>query len=498
MIRTVPLRQLIESTKRGAQYFASGEVDSSREVGFHIYGEIRLSLKMTAAEDTNDAQRYLSILQDYASIANACANVAQAELLEVQGERIHVLMPCPRADRSAVDRVISFAISLSDLVYKKIGAKAGKEFQGFALAADHGEALLLHSGNGSSGSIISLGPAANAPAKRLGIAQDGTVKTPAQHLAMKSEILKAIGYVPESCEWTNIKVMDASIVFAHLSDADLTTRMNFSADDELARNPVPQSVISATSSYFSGPSYSPSQALKLSAFCLRADLDGFTREVQNAFDTGHTQKLLQRFIAITEFAKQFASMPDRKIISLPWAGDCANMIVLPKVVGESYSDAQMYVPAQIPAEWHSQVKGGGNMPNPASKAMGVSRWAVACVGGELEGESSPVILLATLRTTTRDFVIAAGWSVGRSADALEAQDVRGCDTVIAYEDYQALDSTYKELFVELDSRFWISRDLDVHRIKNKCAAASVQITGPYVPSARRNVPDPKPHWQHDD
>ena len=35
------------------------------EIGFHYYGDLRLNLKLSAADDTQNAQKYLQILQVY-------------------------------------------------------------------------------------------------------------------------------------------------------------------------------------------------------------------------------------------------------------------------------------------------------------------------------------------------------------------------------------------------------------------------------------------------
>ncbi|MBP7828369.1 MAG: hypothetical protein KA248_00480 [Kiritimatiellae bacterium] len=495
MIKQIGLRQLVESASRDVRP-TIGDINCSKERGFHVYGELRLSLKMTAAEDTRDAQRYLSILQDYATIADACARETQAELLEVQGERIHLLMPCAAADRTAVDKVIAFAISFAQLVYTKIGAKAGKEFQGFALATDHGDALILLSGSGADGSIISLGPAANAPAKRLGTEKDGRVKTPARHLAMRSEILRAIQYPSDSSEWTNIDLSHVAKVFEGLMDGRLTERLSRASEASLLleKRRGPPEVNFVQSGYFAERDFTPGQALKLSAFCMRADLDGFTKEVQEAFKTGNTEALVLKFVSIIEFAKQFSGSRDRKIIQLPWAGDCANLIVLPKYAGESYEAAQMYVPAQLPAEWHSQVTGSDREKRPWAHILGKTRWAVGCAGGEVFNGSRPVILLATVHTAKRDFMVAAGWAPGRSLDALDAEGVRGTDTVIPEEDYQAIDSQFQDLFEELDSRFRISRGLTKEKVRDATVQASAQQTGPYVVPVGRHTPPAKPHW----
>jgi hypothetical protein len=496
-VKHVELKHLLESASRKAPFSIGGDIQYRAERGFHIYGELRLSLKMTAAEDTRDAQRYLAVLQSYATIADTCARETQTELLEIQGERIHLIMPCESCDKAAIDKLIAFSISFAELIYKKISAKLGDEFQGFALAADHGDAFLLLSGNDTGNSIVSLGPAANAPAKRLGTDTDGRVRTPAGHLALRSALLSSASYPADRNEWTNVNLRNVLQVFQPLADNLLTERLSASASAKLLleNSRAPRQVIFAESSYFSSRDFSSDQALKLTGFCLRADLDGFTKEVQDAFRTGNHEALVKKFASVMGFAAQFCVRPERKIIQMPWAGDCANLIILPQYSFESYEDAQMYVPAQMPAEWHSQVSGKDSMNRLWSQILGNTRWAVACAGGKTDNGSAPVILLATVYTQDRAFMVAAGWSIGRSLDALDVKGVQGTDSVIPEEDYQALESHLQEMFAEkLDSRFRISHQLTKEQIRDASTTASAQEKGPFIPSAGRHVPSPKPHW----
>src|SRR5436190_12861583 len=110
--------------------------------GFHIYGHLGLTLKLSAAEDLSDAQKLLEILQEYALIAEACAVPAGAHLFEVQGKRIHLFLPANEVSNSSVSKVMELCSALTKTVYKRIGARAGDSFKGFRTAADHGRAIV--------------------------------------------------------------------------------------------------------------------------------------------------------------------------------------------------------------------------------------------------------------------------------------------------------------------------------------------------------------------
>src|SRR5688572_22246626 len=66
--------------------------------GFHIYGELSLKLRLSAAENEQHAQRFLSLLQNYTELAEQCGAVAGTSIFEVHGERIHLFLPCEAPD----------------------------------------------------------------------------------------------------------------------------------------------------------------------------------------------------------------------------------------------------------------------------------------------------------------------------------------------------------------------------------------------------------------
>src|SRR5579884_685470 len=164
MATKIALTKLLESVGRGIDQHNKaarfGENPFTDIIGYHIYGELNLTLRLTAAETTEDAQRLLRILQEYTIIGEACATESQASLLEMQGERIHFLLPRSDVTADSITEVLRFSSAFMNAVYSRIGKTAGKEFQGFKMSVDHGRAILISSGVQANGSIVSLGPAA--------------------------------------------------------------------------------------------------------------------------------------------------------------------------------------------------------------------------------------------------------------------------------------------------------------------------------------------------
>lgn len=455
--------------------------------GYHVYGELNLTLNLTAATDTSDAQRLLKVLQEYTLIAEACAAEASAVLLEVQGERIHLLIPAASVDANSVADVLRFAVAFTREVYDRISKSAGADFRGFKMAVDHGRAIMVASGGQANGSIVSLGPCANAPAKQL--KRHGT----AAHLRMRSKHYAHCLPPPSASEWIDVPVLNPIAAVAALASAELGAR--FSAR---SKSYIEESLQSTPSVLFANADYLNSfqggyvgQAIKVQGFAIRADLDGFSKQVEAAFNSGNAAiaNLVQRFLNIMQYPAQFRARIG-KTIDLPWAGDCANLIVLPN--GVSYADAREYLPVKAASEWHAQRAGVDSTNRKWSEQVGLAKWAVGVAGGDDKEGSDGYILVAPLAGRSRDFLVAAGWGVGRSLDAQESDGVAGDDTVIHQIDYAVLDTPHRSSFKKLDSIFWISHGLTVASLRSGGAASLASQAPIFVPNIVKPVPVARP------
>jgi len=492
MATKVELKTLLESVERGitpiirASRFETEPFTDT--TAFHIYGELNLTLRLTAASDAQDAQRLLRILQEYTLIAEACAAEASAVLLEVQGERVHLLLPSAAPNATSVSDLVRFAIAFTNTVYSRIGKSAGEAFQGFKMAADHGRAILVASAQ-PSGSVVSLGPCANAPAKEL--KRNGV----AAHLRMRSEHYAHIAQPQNSKEWIDVPVLHPAASIAYLVSIDLNERFSATSSQFLREGftGVPE-VQFADAQFLSGfAGGSVLQPIKVQGFPLRADLDGFSKQVEAAFNSGNTAiaALTQRFLRIMQYPDQFRARVG-KTINLPWAGDCATVVVLPN--GASYDDAREYLPVKAASEWHNQKTLADLNEQKWSQHIGEAKWAVGVAGGDDQEGSSGYVLIAPLAGRNRDFLVGAGWGIGRSLDAQESDGVAGDDTVIHTVDYGALDSAHKTSFRELNSLFWISRGLTVGSLRSRGIQSLVPDRPIVVPNIAKPVPQPKPWY----
>jgi hypothetical protein len=383
--------------------------------------------------------------------------------------------------------LLKFAISFTKTVYSRLEPIARDNWKGFKMAAHHGPAILIRKANTSSDSIISLGPAANAPAKRL-------PKTRAKYLALPSDFLKQSGVAhQDEGGWIEINVHDVSGPYTAFESLVLNEQLGAASRAVLAQRvtSLPSRVRLAKASQFSESAYaSVAHPLKVQGLCMRADLDGFSKQVSRAFEAGEPgmRALAERFYTIMSYGDDYAAKLQERVIQMPWAGDCATLVLVSE---ESYARIRGYLPATAAAKWHDQMSERGRN---WGDSMGTSRWAVGVAGGDDEEGADGYMLLARVTAGGRGFLVGAGWGVGRSLDAKEAEGVRGGDTVVPDVDYDALEPVYQKHFEPLDSVFWKSSGLSGDKlVQSAVQAGSVSKEKPTT-YPNIIIPAPRPHW----
>lgn len=489
MISKVAFKDLFTATVQEKGFEKEG-LRFSEETGFHIYGELRLKLSLSASEDTSSAQQYLGVIQAYAAAASACALEIGADILEVQGERIHLLLP-GLLTKENVQLALSFSLALANIVYEKVAPLAGEDWQGFAMALDHGPAILINAGNGANGSIISLGCCANAPAKRL-IKE----KTPAGHLTIPTRVLDIFHKSEKTNNWQVLDLLKPDALFKPLLLWENRKRFG-----DLATNILKEELKKTPKVFYANLDYIEKNlggniinAIQVQGIYFRADLDGFSKEVEAAFATGEkaVADFVKRFASLMGYESVFLSQLDRRTITLPWAGDCANFILLPKA-GESYQNMQRSLIPISAAKWHDQKSGFDIQERAWKELMGKAEWALGIAGGDEDEGASGHLLVAPIQTHGRQFLIAAGWGVRRSLDAQMVDGARGKDTIIPEADFKALDSPYKKLFSSINSVFYRVSGLSMQKVRDIVTSFEIKNPPVVVPSVNVVVPKPRPY-----
>lgn len=410
-------------TRQGTEY--------TKTKGYHIYGHLDLALRLSAAEDHKPARRYLNVLQAFTTVAERTGREFKFDIFEVQGERIHLFQETDDGPGN-LETVTNFARVWNAGVNDIVKPKAGDDFKSFSMAADFGSCLVLTSSGGDvSESLISLGNAANRPAKHLSrwtTDRNGHLKVNVAALTPGGETKDA--------QW---------------QDFDVSTPTEFSrvANARVILNRVTEGIDSKIEAYMAEElqpvGNAPVQApIKKQGFSFRADYDGFSRRVEAAMSAPEQaqQALVDEFDTIMkEVPKAFAAKINGTVHTFPWAGDCANLFIEPKI---DYETAQTSIPATSAHTWHKNAREYKGVRVPE----GGHKWAVGVLGGE-DGAT----LMARVHTEHRTFAVAAGWAWGRSIDAYQASGMAAEDSVIANEDKSALDDAYADPFEELNSLF---------------------------------------------
>jgi hypothetical protein len=399
--------------------------------GYHIYGHLDLALRLSAAEDDKPAQKYLEILQSFTTVAERTGREFNFVIFEVQGERIHLFLETEDGDGN-LETVTNFARVWNAGVNDVVKPKAGTDFKSFSMAADFGSCLILPSSGGDlSESLISLGNAANRPAKHLSRwmgERNGHLKVNVAALAPGGENRDAV--------WKDFDVSSPGELSRAGNDRAILNRVTEGIEPEISRYMAKDLQPVGTA-----PVHAP---IKKQGFSFRADYDGFSRRVEAAMSQpDHVQQaLVEEFDTIMkQVPKAFAAKIKGTVHTFPWAGDCANLFIEPEI---DYETAQTSMPATAAHTWHKNAREYTGVRVPE----GGHKWAVGMLGGE-----DGVTLMARVYTHHRTFAVAAGWAWGRSIDAYQASGMGAEDSVIANEDKSALDDGYAEPFNELNSLF---------------------------------------------
>jgi len=453
--------------------------------GFHIYADLRLNLDVAAAEDSRNAMKFVDLLEDYTSITDRCAALVGAKVLEVQGERIHLALPSPDPI-VALGSPLVFASTLTRTVYAEIKPAAGDDWRGFSMAAAHGPAVLIPSAYGG-GSVVSLGNAANQPAKKLGKGVDSG------HLALPKRIGSSLPGAKPSGDWIMIDVNTPIPITTQFFDAALTEAMRGAARTILERREQIPRRDFATSMH-EGISLAKTP-VRTRGMCQRSDLDGFTKSVEDAFKTRRLDELVKTFTDIMDYPLEFAQKLGRPLIELPWAGDCATMLIQP-AFHETVEEMRACLPVEAGRCWHgiSHENGG---PGRWGSSLGSAKWAVGLACGDQNEGGNGNAILAEFLAAERSFRVVVGWCARRAKDAQETSGIGGEDTAIPVVDYENLEGAFKPLFKEVSSSF---RSSSYAKLKQ----AGRSVTKPLATSKPQQsagagaiLPAPKPYWTRD-
>jgi len=467
----MPLQRLLKGTTEGYAWTK----------GVHLYSELRPADGLQVAESEETAQRFLRIIEDYVRAGVQAALIFEIELLEVQGTVLHFHLE-GAITRETAKKALSFSHIFTKVLYETLAEEMGSEWNGFAICMDHGPAIIVRHGQASNSSAISLGEAANKPAKRLlyGKTEAGHAEYPESWTGKSSDHYVAI----------NLRDREKAPLLHEYENAALETKFREILNEyRLQRT---QGSIAAKVPLIRAADrvdgFSTDHPLRIQAFCMRADLDGFAKQVKAAFSQGAeaVEAIAIGFIKIMQFGEFFEKQHPGSV-RLPWAGDCATFLFPAEIDLESLRGQKWIA---IVEQW--QTFASATDEGKQNRWSGVFKdvnWSVGMTFAE-----HGTCLIAPILAVERRFLIGAGAPL---TFALDAQNIgRADDTVIHSSDHQSLYAPIRKLFNKVDgTEFWLGHNITMEKaaqaVIDAGKSANVQTYADKIATVA--VPLPRPH-----
>ena len=460
--------------------------------GFHIYCELRPTAKLEIAESDAKALKYLQVIEEYVNHGVRAATPFGVALLELQGNVLHFFKE-GEAEVDPLIEAIQFVYLFTTTLYDELKPDLGDEWDGFASCIDHGRSIVVQHGRDAKASTVSLSPAANRPAKQLLYA-----KTPAGCLDVPAEWAEPLGLSWSPGQWATIPMRDRErmpllnrVENAQRRQELLTLIREYRANTR--RRAVQRVSLLESQQLFSATGFSVTAPHRIQAFCLRPDLDGFSAVVKAAFDGGDgkaVEQVARGFAEILEFG-DYMERSTPGSIRLPWAGDCATLLV-PPVPDSSSADLPRWI--EVGMKWQSFAAGTSEAnARRWGNIFENVKWAVGACHG-----TAGMNVVAPIQAQGRSFLVGAGWPVAMSQDA--QNQGKGGDIVTHNIDYGNLDGPTRKQFEKVkNTDFWKTSNLTSEKLR-KAAIEVGQSQAPagedYAAKYRSiQVPTPRPHYQ---
>ncbi|RYZ68960.1 MAG: hypothetical protein EOP09_08565, partial [Proteobacteria bacterium] len=355
--------------------------------GFHLYVKLDLAPHFTTSSNNKDRTKNIRLLGELTQGVKLIVDGRfDGATLEAQGPVVHAFIP---SDSGDLDDPREASVEILGFVSSRIKPQAGDDFRKVVIAYCHGPSIFVASiDNHGDNSIVSLAPAANAPAKVLW---------------KKSDELRS-GSILE------VETSGSFRLFEPENQRELiinSERLIKKAELENFSSQLPQiNVINARDMSVPSPSSpdSPTVDEPLESFSIsvRADIDGFTATVNKAFESGRdeAEELAEVFHQIMVAAREFCRL--HSLTQLPWAGDCCN-ILLSVEDRPSYKAYRQRRILEICVAFEEHMR--GEFPE--------LNWSFSCAGGDLESNQACNTLLSRIDLGNTTLLLATGLPVER-------------------------------------------------------------------------------------
>jgi hypothetical protein len=356
--------------------------------GYHLYAMLQLRPGLTTSSSNEDRKKNIALLGELVQGAREVSHRYEGALLEAQGPVVHIFLP---DDDGAPKDARTAAMEVHEFIDDRIRKKAGSDFLKALVAYSRGPSILVNAEDSHGDeSIVSLAPAANAPAKVLWKNWESLptgaileVNTEGNYREINEDDRRAV------------LQKSAGVIFNASRNLRDVMLVEASAADRMM--PVADSPESPT----------VEEPLRSFSISFRADIEGFTRKVSTAFHVGTeaVQELAQEFYQIMAHARSFCT--GKECIHLPWAGDCFNLL-LSFEEREPYQSARQRRILTIALEFIRHMQ--DRFPD-----LG---WAVSLAGGELESAQVCNTLVSRITVGHTTLLLATGLPVERSLQGI--------------------------------------------------------------------------------
>lgn len=412
--------------------FASGQVPIHPANLIHHYIRLDIDHEVEFAETKEAALRYLRAVAEAASIVHQL--VKQPEfgglVLEAQGSTIHSGIPHNGRYR---DTAIAFATAVHYFFEQQLTTHSC--VNGWRFTSDVGQTLVI-AGRGVHGdhSLVSIGNAANHPAKHLYqqlYIEEEKRRLKRYHLGVRN---------PDTEQWEYGDLRQASVSKAEtrLYD-DLKAAIEY--DVTLMRSDERGASLVTAAAQPIPPAGSPnapnaSRPAQHHGWVMRADLDGFTAQVETCFDQpDRLNEMALWFADVMDSAASFVEVHVESMVQLPWAGDNFTVAVIFEGKDE-YDEARPDRLVNHILDFDDETREG----------TGENRWAYGVCGGDVHGNAVGNVFIGSVEFENTRFLIGAGAGFARSLQAFADIKPAGGKIEILEQDYQILTDQYKQRF----------------------------------------------------
>ena len=403
----------------------------AKAIGTHLYCELRITLSLSESALAADREKCQKSLTLFGSIGAVVANLHAGVFLEHQGSRIHLFFEGD--ENSSRPKARLAAMQIDESVRAKVKPVVGEGWRGHVSAQSYGPTVFVSAEDlHRDQSTVSLSHAANAPAKALVGLKDK------DHYEAKGEpkgylTKKAYADVEGFSSGSNIDE-EVNDMLKRASFGDRGSIMKSAADGFQVLNE-------------GAASTAPEHCF---TFAIRADIDGFTGAVADAYgDNTKLEELVSTFLEIMKASREFAEKHPSRFIQLPWAGDCFSLLVSSADDHLAYDEARKTETATICEDFKVFMLEKGLWFNAAFKG-----WAFSVAGGEVNGNQKGNTMVGRLSIGGSGFIVASGRGVVRSNVGLIQASPDNDEIVMFEDDARALSPTYRANFVRFNTKYF--------------------------------------------